>query len=430
MYSNTNQPLYIWFIDVGMGDATFILFPNGKTALVDFGSTKVSSIIDDVLKFFDNIGEIKDITQKKTLKEISDYKEFFTNKTIDFLFITHPDTDHYNLVTRLTENMKFTFNNVYYTGNLNDYKNNFDQWLTNQVKVGVAKLLDTPNGLKMNADFGGVDLYVLIANFAVNTSRLISNSRSIVLMLKYGSQKVILAGDATYLTESQILNNIKDWHDQPGSIMSQELDIQGAILKLGHHGSARTSTSKEWVEAVKPIALFISAERTGTQTGSDGSKTGHRLPQVAAIDTVLQFSPKSLQEFKDIYFSYIGYYDKKDENSCFGKSRSFQHFNQTNSNSQDILDYHTFKKDDTTQPDNYYYEIKTNKAIFTTICKLDYPVTTTSPAKLADLGTTYGLVIDSQGGWNVFPWLNDFYSFNHWHTDEAQKGFHLGIEIK
>lgn len=449
--------LFIWFIDVGMGDATFVRFPNGTTMLIDFGSTKASQITSEINNFF------------PTLKT----NQFFTQTpfNIDYLFITHSDQDHYNLLKHLIS-AGYTFGKIFFSGDSKDYsvggqitekasgKNwkNFAAWLAEQQKNGTAKILNS-KGVKDWQTIGTAKLHVLAADVAGGVSAgMITNTKSIVLMIEYGGQKVILAADATYLTEKEILHQV---NDPKGKL--QGLNLSGAILKLGHHGSARTSTSKEWVEALKPICLFISAERFGQQTGTGGAASGHRLPQQAAIDTVLQFSPGTLKSTTNYLapipgktkvgsHSYVAYHDDTSSpNNCFSKSREIDNFltvsgtllaDQTITNAQDI-----------SKVSNYYYEVKTDKQIFTTICKLDVP-DKTAPAKVgkkrkaaspapnappakkgagqanqtknADLGTTYGLEIKSTGKYRyrIYPWLGaQFEDFSHWGTDTD---YHLG----
>ncbi len=77
----------VHFIDVGLADATFIKFPDGKTMLIDCGA---------------------DLTMPSKSKNALTYYldlEVFnhaSNKVIDYLVVTHPNTDHfYSAITVL-----------------------------------------------------------------------------------------------------------------------------------------------------------------------------------------------------------------------------------------------------------------------------------------------------------------------------------------
>ncbi|NES88938.1 ComEC/Rec2 family competence protein [Okeania sp. SIO2B9] len=426
-----SDSLYVWFIDVGMGDATFVKFPDGTTMLIDFGSTKAEQIKGDILNFFQVLKDNKFITSVPF--------------DIDYLFITHPDQDHYNLLQFLIK-AGYSFKNIFFTGQHDDYKakgkiedkkgnkwNSFKDWLKDQENHRKAFQLNQPNGQKSWQKHGDAEVHLLAANVANQGKHTtLANNRSIVLMIEYKGQKILLAADATYITEKKILDNINSAN---GNLKG--LDISNAILKLGHHGSARTSTSKEWVETVKPICLFISSERTGTQYGQGGNASGHRLPQQAAIDTVKQFAPNSLKKTTDClpirgeFHSYVAYHDDVDKpTNCFGKSRSVSKFCEADQ--IDTLEEKTILREDISEVSNYYYEKRTDNQIFTTICKLDYPIKRGTgqpkrPKIIADRGTTYGLEIKSNSKYMIYPWLGEeFEDFDHWTEDDTY--YHLGEE--
>ena len=135
---------------------------------------------------------------------------------------------------------------------------------------------------------------------------------------------------------------------------------------------------------------------------------------------------------------YVAYHDdtdpKKQATNCFGKSRSINHFDKEDKSTKtNNLKDQTIKPADIKTVSNYYYEVKTDKQIFTTICKLDYPVISSSTQGQAkrskivtdtDLGTTYGLEIESNGQYMIYPWLDEFEDFSNWGNNK--KNFNLG----
>lgn len=70
-----------------------------------------------------------------------------------------------------------------------------------------------------------------------------ANDNSIVIKLQVNSISFLFAGDAEETAERSILN--------------AQLNVESAILKVGHHGS-RTATSLEFLRAVNPEIAIIS----------------------------------------------------------------------------------------------------------------------------------------------------------------------------
>ena len=69
-----DDELVVHFVDVGQGDASIITFPNGQIMMIDAGPKASQNVLLEYIR--DNV---KHITK---------------NFTIDYLLLTHPDTDH------------------------------------------------------------------------------------------------------------------------------------------------------------------------------------------------------------------------------------------------------------------------------------------------------------------------------------------------
>jgi competence protein ComEC len=82
-----------------------------------------------------------------------------------------------------------------------------------------------------------------------------------VLRLVYGDVSFLFSGDAEKEAES--------------SMLSEELELEATILKVGHHGS-RTSSTPSFIEAVNPEVAIIMVE--------EGNKYG--LPDEEAIEAL------------------------------------------------------------------------------------------------------------------------------------------------
>jgi competence protein ComEC len=76
------------------------------------------------------------------------------------------------------------------------------------------------------------------------TDLLDVNEHSVVLLVRYGAARVVLAGDAGLPTEFRLAGRVGD------------VDV----LKVGHHGS-RSATSDEWLAELRPEVAIVSVGR-------------------------------------------------------------------------------------------------------------------------------------------------------------------------
>jgi competence protein ComEC len=222
--------LQVHFIDVGQGDSTMILCPNGKTILIDAGSSAHGSP-EDIRGY---------------ILELLDRRE----RRIDVLIVTHPDIDHYNLLPEVLDGV--TVGRLFRTGDDDAYNQNFRDWLksfTSPKKVLYEDDYDKQDHPNSNIDCGTAEVYILAAG--IPTSRraqnFVKNSLSAVVMVRYGDFRILLTGDGTFDTEDKILERYPhDW-------------LKSNVLKIGHHGSRVTSTGKIWADTVKPEVAIASA---------------------------------------------------------------------------------------------------------------------------------------------------------------------------
>jgi competence protein ComEC len=230
----SNKELDIHFIDVGQGDSTLIKCPNGKNILIDAGS----------------LSGANPETVREYLLEQLDRRE----QKIHTLIVTHPDGDHYNLLSSVLNDIPVE--QAFWTGAEKDYTNTgFQNWFF-KGSVKRFHLIETdydseqhPN-TKINC--GSASTYILAAGVVPSSIKDKKNASSIVLMIRYGDFEAIFTGDATRDTERKILERYSPaW-----------LDID--LLKIGHHGSNSTSTSVSWVEVLSPELAVASA---GDQNG-------------------------------------------------------------------------------------------------------------------------------------------------------------------
>jgi competence protein ComEC len=245
------------FIDVGQGDGTFIIFPDGSQMLVDLGSLKNSKIIKpEYVSFFNNYWK----------------PGGGPNNKLALLVLTHGDQDHYNLIKPLFDHYDLDVARIYITGEETDYYvGGFDdKFLKPWRKKGRLKpfVSNCSNGKKVWKSFGGANIYLLLANFPTYDDTN-TNDKSVVMLFEYMGNKMIIGGDATKKTEKEVVRYFTDYIKDPGFLRSD-------FMKVNHHGS-ETSSCSEWITAVKPRYAFISADM----------HDGYLLPRCPVIQRIV-----------------------------------------------------------------------------------------------------------------------------------------------
>ncbi len=224
-----NLVLCVAFLDVGQGDAIFIQSPDGHQLLIDGG---------------------RDNAVSRRLGELMS----FTDRTIDYVLLTHPDSDHIAGLIPVLE--RYQVDNIIRTQNESDT----DVWESMEETMGheEAKVYFAKRGQIYDLG-GGVLLEILFPN--IDPTNLESNTASIVARLVYGDTAFMLTGDSPQAIEEYL-------------ITLDANSLKSNVLKAGHHGS-RTSSAPEFVEVVAPSYVVVSA-------GADNSY-GH--PHKEVLDT-------------------------------------------------------------------------------------------------------------------------------------------------
>ncbi len=234
--------LTVDFLDVGQGDGTLVVCPDGTTVLVDLGSTKNKDIAgSDAVKFLVN-----------RLVELQDERDL-PAPTLDRLYLTHSDKDHYNLLPELCDAVRertgkdLVISDLRIGGKPEEYKLLKDFFKRYPPKVYGDNHTDkTPEKVDSHGEVG---FRVLSANLTGAKHSKYPNPNSIVLMIEYGVRSILLMGDAEHEVEQAILQRTAK---NPGLLKTN-------VLKLGHHG-AEAGTSKEWLAATQPERVFVSAD--------------------------------------------------------------------------------------------------------------------------------------------------------------------------
>ncbi len=198
---------YVISLDVGQGDATF-LSSHGEATLIDTGGSIYKSYAQNTI--------IPYLKAKGVLK-------------IDTLVLTHGDFDHMGEAMNLVNNFKVE-KVIFNCGPHNDLENEL-------IKVLEKKKIEHYSCIK-ELEIGNNKLHFLNTREHDN-----ENDNSNVIYTELNNYRFLFMGDASTLTEKEIL----DKYNLPN------IDV----LKIGHHGS-KTSTSKELINTINPKYSMIS----------------------------------------------------------------------------------------------------------------------------------------------------------------------------
>ena len=217
------------FVDVGQGDAILLKFPGNVEVMIDGGTTS-SGLADYRTEL---VGYLNDVV---------------SDDTIEYMIVTHPDTDHYNMLEAVMD--AFVVGEVYYNDcNKNTTYSKFqDRVLEELGDEGMAIDADGETYTVLNTESYSLTVYAPGYD-RFNTGDMTeydaeeSNGMSPFVVVETLNRTLIFTGDATVETEEWFM-----------SAYSGSLDVD--FIKIGHHGSD-TSTSQEFLNFVDPEYCVI-----------------------------------------------------------------------------------------------------------------------------------------------------------------------------
>ena len=221
-------------ISVGQGDSTLIKFPNNQTMLIDAGERDQGEHVTNYIKAF---------LRQEGLD------------CLDFLVLTHPDSDHIGGAINVLENInvKNVFRPKVYTeeeaSNLDGENISISTTATYHELVDLISekqcdVIFTDNTINMN--LGGVRVEFLSPSEDYYSD---TNEYSAVIMFTYQTKKFLFMGDANSEIEHTLIENYGDY-------------LNADVLKVAHHGS-NTSSSAEFLNVVKPkyALLYVAGNK-------------------------------------------------------------------------------------------------------------------------------------------------------------------------
>lgn len=238
-YSAPEDTLIVAFLDIGQGDSIFIQSPTGRQVLIDGGVDRdVLAQLASVMPFFD--------------------------RSIDVMIATHPDKDHIGGLPYVFQRYDV---DVAIDPGLEVNTEGYDFYADTRDQEKDIVYREARRGDVINLG-GGAYIRILYPDKDMDGTKD-TNSASIVAQLIYGETEVMLTGDAPDETERKLV--------------SIDSHLTSDILKAGHHGS-KTSTSQEFIDAVRPAYTIISAGKDNSY-GHPHADVVARL--VAASTTIL-----------------------------------------------------------------------------------------------------------------------------------------------
>jgi competence protein ComEC len=215
-------------LDVGQGDSLFVVSPHGETLLIDGGGA-----------FGGFPGREEHTNTDPGEEAVSAYLWSRGFQHLNFVALTHAHQDHLGGLTAILQNFRVD-----------------TLWIGREVRSpGLAQLEELARAKSVRIEhesrgttltWDGVEvefLWPAIAASEVGASA--KNSDSLVLRLHYRNRSILLPGDAEKDAERSMLAQDK-------------ATLQADVLKIGHHGS-KNSTTRDFLDAVKPQLAIISA---------------------------------------------------------------------------------------------------------------------------------------------------------------------------
>lgn len=200
----------VHFIDVGQGDSALLL-SGGQAVLIDAGTAESGAA---VVRYLEELG----VTE------------------LYGAVATHPHADHIGGMAQVIEAFPIEH---FYLGPETQNTATYSGMLDALEEAGVQPVIPV-DGDELVFD-SGASLTFLGPADDVPKSNL--NDRSLITLFRAGDQDVLFMGDAESAAEE--------------SLLAHHPALTCDVLKVGHHGAA-TSSSEEFLQAVRPSTAVIS----------------------------------------------------------------------------------------------------------------------------------------------------------------------------
>jgi competence protein ComEC len=216
-------------IDVGQGDSILVVFPDGKTMLMDGGG----------IPGFDG-GEKPKIDTGEDV--VAPYLWERSFRRIDVIALSHAHADHIGGLPAIVED--FHPGELWTGATPDSGRPATAAWHALRDKAQHDGVKIVPMSAGRTFAFGGAEIEILAPAADYLPSDEPKNNDSLVMRIRYGARTFLLCGDAERPIERRMLDDNEIAHAD--------------VLKVGHHGS-HTSSTDAFLDAASPEFAVISA---------------------------------------------------------------------------------------------------------------------------------------------------------------------------
>lgn len=231
--------LSITMLDVGQGDGLVIRGPNGNTYMIDGGSSDVGQL-----------GKYR----------IEPYLKSQGIGTLDYVFLTHGDSDHSNGVLELLKRQHFGVRIETLVLPINFRQ---DESLRDIAELALEKEVQVVM-MQAGENLTEGEMKIHCLQPSADEKILTGNAGSLVLEVVYGEFVMLCTGDVELEGERMLISKVK----------GKEYDV----LKVAHHGS-KNSTTEQFLQEIRPKMALISVGEDNSY-GHPHAETIERLKKV------------------------------------------------------------------------------------------------------------------------------------------------------
>jgi competence protein ComEC len=228
------QPFSITALDVGQGDGLIIRTPHGRTIVIDAGGIlERGATIDG-----------RSPAERSAERIVIPYLQRAGITSIDLLVLTHPHGDHVGGAAAILRMMQVGWvadSGQRYGGHA------YNDALAAAWMRGVPVVVPACRQRWVDDEVTLTFLSPCGPPFTDGANDV--NENSLVVLVEYGALRALFMGDAGFQSEERLL--------------TEGVDLRADVLKVGHHGSAYSS-STAFIEAVHPRIAIVSVGRHNT----------------------------------------------------------------------------------------------------------------------------------------------------------------------
>ncbi len=252
MHEDRRGLLTVSFLNVGQGDAIFIVSPSGRQVLIDGGATTA------------------------VLRELSNVMPWY-DRSIDLIIGTHADSDHIGGLVDVLPRYRVASVLVPSTPGTTEVWRAYLDELRQEIKSG-AQIVNADRGDRVDLGSGAY-LDVLFPDRPVPT--LETNTGCIVMRLVYRETSFMLPCDAPDEIEKYL-------------VLLDGTNLKSNVLKAAHHGSKSSSA-----------ALFVGMVDPEVAVYSRGCDNTYGHPAKQTIDTFERFKIPTLDTCTDGSITFV-----------------------------------------------------------------------------------------------------------------------------